>query len=556
MTKMTSRMLGLAAVAVCMLHLAGPALAEEPFFWGGAKCETDADCPQYTVCADYIEECGASLHEWGSDNCGCPDWDSGPGWEEMPCYCHKCDGPNSGPVETGIKLCHMPEVACQSDSDCAPGLTCHKGECRPGGPLFPCDVSDDCDWGWECIDHSWWSVCHDSDAGAPPSGTCCLERVCVPKGWGHPVMGCSGAGGGIAMDVREDPGLGDADTTSSDPGTSKGSGCAVGAAPGSIPWGLVLLALLIMLPVAIPRRRRRVCVMGAVALVLLLGALSGCGSESAEADVNGQDLSIDTSAEEDAADQDLGQDSTAFGTDDVSQPQPGDPEFAAYCQGIVDAFVALYEDLEVPENLMQENPPPVKNGEEFDPNVFFTVLDRLHMEEGWTLDFTYFYNDLGGEPTLVARKTDSSLCQSDPEQPCVSEKFLLHVLVEGTREGWFQLMVLKLMGDQFYREWHGFEGKVILPSHAGLTAWLEGQKKRWSVQGTEDFDEAAMAALKVDPAVDIGDDGVHVNIVYFSRGSGIVRWVADISLEPPYSTAPGGENSHETLFECTWCGVP
>ena len=297
-----------------------------------------------------------------------------------------------------------------------------------------------------------------------------------------------------------------------------------------------------------------VCLVFLSAPVLLL---SGCDSESAEADANGPDVSADTATEKDTAGQDAQPDMAVDGEADAAETPPGDPEFAAYCQGIVDAFRALYEDLELPDNLAQEVPPPEKTGDEFDPNLFFTVLDRLQMEEGWTLDFTYFYaSDMGGEPTLVARTTDSPTCQSDPEEPCMSEKVLLHVLVDGTREGWFQLMVLKLMGDQFYREWHGFEGKVILPSHAGLTAWLEGQKKRWSVQGTEDFDEAAMAALKVDPAVDIGDDGVHVNIVYFSRGSGIVRWVADISLEPPYSTAPGGENSHETLFECTWCGVP
>jgi len=544
--------------AACAILVSGTALAEAPFFWGRAKCETSADCPQYTVCADYVEECGASLYEWGSDNCACPDWDSGPGWEEMPCHCHKCDGANSGPVETGIKLCHMPEVACQSDSDCVePGSACSKGKCYATGHLVSCEVSGDCDWGWECLDHSWWSVCHDSDTGAAPSGTCCLERVCAPNGWGHPVVGCSGGGGGVAMDVREDPGLGNADTTSSDPGTSNGRGCAMGAVPRTIPWGLVLLAFIIMLPVAISSRRRSGRAMGVVALVFLLGSLSGCDSESAEADVSGQEMSLDTAAEEVAAGQDVGTDLAAPDAGDVAAPEPGDPEFAAYCQGIVDSFRALYEDLELPNNLAQEVPPPEKTGEEFDPNQFFTVLDRLLMEEGWTLDFTYFYaSDMGGEPTLVARKMDSPLCQSDPGQPCVSEGFLLHVLVDGTREGWFQLMVLKLMGDQFYREWHGFEGKVILPSQAGLNAWLEEQKKRWSIQDGEDFDEATMAALQVDPVVDVGEEGVHVSIVYFSRGSGVVRWITDISLVPPYSKTPGGESSHETLFECTWCGVP
>lgn len=334
------------------------------------------------------------------------------------------------------------------------------------------------------------------------------------------------------------------------------SGCALASSPQADPLGLVLLALLVMFPAAIPRRRRSRRVASVVALGFLLGFLVGCDSKSGETDESGQDASVDAMAGDDATGLEVESDASLSEETNADKASPGDPEFAAYCQGIVDAFRQLYEDLELPDNLAQENPPPVKTGEEFDPNIFFTVLDRLHMEEGWSLDFTYFYNELGGEPTLVARAAGSPLCQSDPEQPCVSEGFLLHVLVDGTREGWFQLMVLKLMGDQFYREWHGFEGKVILPSQAGLNAWLEEQKKRWSIQDGEDFDEAAMAALQVDPMVDVGEESVHVSIVYFSRGSGVVRWITDISLAPPYSKTPGGENSHETLFECTWCGVP
>ncbi len=562
MTDMTSRFPTLVLAATGAFFFSGMALAEEPFFWGRAKCETDADCPQYTVCADYIEECGASLHEWGSDNCACPDPDNGPGWEEMPCYCHKCDGPNSGPVETGIKLCHMPDVECETDSECTqPGMECykytHRGECGASAQLVSCDDDADCEWGWECIDHSWWSVCYESDAGTPPTGACCLERVCAPSGWGHPVAGCGGGGSGTPVDVTSESGVAEADPSSPNSGSSSSGGCSAGVVPGAASWGLVVLLLLILLPVAIRWQRRRGRTAYVVVLAFLPGLLAGCDSESQQADVGSSDVIVDAMAGDDAAGQSGELDVALSEETNADEASPGDPEFAAYCQGIVDAFRALYEDLELPDNLAQENPPPVKTGDELDPNQFFTVLDRLQMEEGWTLDFTYFYaSDMGGEPTLVARKTDSPLCQSDPEQPCVSEDVMLHVLVDGTQEGWFQLMVLKFMGDQFYREWHGFEGKIILPSKAGLTFWLEGQKKRWSVQDGEDFDEAAMAALEVEPVVDIGADSVYINLVYFSHGAGMVRWIADLETAPPYSYSPKGEHSAETLFECAWCGVP
>ena len=291
--------------------------------------------------------------------------------------------------------------------------------------------------------------------------------------------------------------------------------------------------------------------------VFLLGSLCGCNSQPTAADATGQDLGLGTEARQDPAGRDAGPDPAVPDAGDDAAAGKADSEFAAYCQGIVDAFRALYENLETPENLMQEVPPPLKTGGEFDPNEFLTVLDRLHLEEEWTLDFTYFYaSDMGGEPTLVARPTDSPLCQSDPEQPCVTESVWLHVLVDGTREGWFQLMVLKIMGDQFYREWHGFEAATILPSQAGLTAWLEEEKKHLSPSDYDEFDAAAMAAIEVDPLVEVLDDRVQIGLVYFTRWEGIVRRVRDISVVPPYAVVPGGENSYEVLFECTWCGVP
>ncbi len=864
-----SCLMGLAAA--CPAFFCGAALAEAPSFLGRAKCATDADCPQYDLCGDYVEECGPSLYEWGSDNCHCPDWDNGPGWEEMPCYCHKCDGPNSGPVETGIRLCYRPKVECQLDSDCTePGLVCDKGKCRVTGLLVFCDTSQDCDWGWECIDHSWWrpGTCDNPENGLAENSGCCLDRVCAPKGWGHPVAGCSGGGGGATADVTSESGLAEADPTSTTPGSSSG-GCGVGAATESTTWGLFVLALLALLPavrrrpaaaraglliggaalcmapaarasclweppqhlfvlpadgatdvpvdariwvnagigsqvevtvggVALEAQREslswysfpppdpapgaaceftvRICfdevpepctdygpysftfgtgtapapavptLLGitgipsegneeqpelpaelckyqilsqdcfdqgqslcerfdlaadpGTALYAVLGTKADkvsddylstpdcgaqcmtlapwleveCGRRSTETCREVQAINLagtrsepvllcgeaqitlddgsswhsDCVAQEDApaaADQDVAAPATpdgnggggsgcsatthgpasgplallaalslafalvrqrrlvavvllalgliacdagndvadgtggtdavadATGTEDAAtadsvdgtgtedaaaaETVAGDPEFAAYCQGIVDAFRALYENLELPDNLAQEKPPPHKTGEEFDPNEFFTVLDRLHTEEGWTLDFTYLYAwDMGGETTLVARKTDSPLCQSDPEHPCVTESFLKHVLVDGSREGWFQLQVLRLMGQEFYCDWHGCSGMIILPSHEGLVAWMEGQMKHFAPGEDNGFDEEAIAALAVDPVVEVHDDWVHVDFVWFARGSGIVRSVTDISTAPPYSTVPGGEHTSETLFECTWCGVP
>jgi len=266
------------------------------------------------------------------------------------------------------------------------------------------------------------------------------------------------------------------------------------------------------------------------AVVCLLGSVFAFGCESAEVEI-------------------------ADGHSDAEMVRDvGESEFATYCQDIVDAFHALYKGLGVPGHLEVKTALRWKTGEEFDPNEFFLVLDRLKMEAGWTLDYFYGYEvDVGGAPKLVARTTQSSVCQSDPERPCVWEENVLHhVQVDGTREGWFQLMVLRLMGDQFYRTWHHYEGKEILPSQAGLTAWVEEQSDWYG----DAFDGTALAAIPVTPLIGISEEGVRVEMVYFSTPSGIGRWIADLSLVPPYAPLPGTQSRFETLLECSWCGIP
>jgi len=228
-------------------------------------------------------------------------------------------------------------------------------------------------------------------------------------------------------------------------------------------------------------------------------------------------------------------------------------EFAAYCQGIVDAFRALYEGLEIPERILWKG--EGKNGEEFDPNVFFTVLDRLQMADGWVLDFTYWANDLGGEPTLVARRADTPKCGVVGEQSCVKEDFRGHVLVDGTREGWFQLMVLFQMGQNFYRFWHAGSGRLILPSEVGIEAWIDDQFPGWDKGEQYDQLKADMATIDVHPLVVDHGDLMEISFIVFSFGGGVLRSHGSWAKTPPYNVVSMAEDNGY-LLECYWCPIP
>ncbi len=240
------------------------------------------------------------------------------------------------------------------------------------------------------------------------------------------------------------------------------------------------------------------------------------------------------------------------GADVLELTDPPDP-FLEQAQQWVDDCRALYKDLEVPDSLMQEmNGLPTKTADAFDPNLFFSVLDRLQMEEGWVLDYTYFYAwDVGGEPTLVARDASSPLCLSDPENPCVFEAVEPHLFAEPTKEGLTQVLIFRTMGNQFYQHWHPHTDFRLVFTGAGLERWKKETRDGLFPEATEDFEPQA-ASLQVNAAVVLNTDSLHVKAARVGCNSAPGSLSVLISSEPPYEFSAGPDPSGE-MCECTWC---
>jgi len=184
--------------------------------------------------------------------------------------------------------------------------------------------------------------------------------------------------------------------------------------------------------------------------------------------------------------------------------------------------------------------------EGFDVNEYLDVLTHLSVEEGYTLGYTYYLQkDFGGHPVLHARPMEYSTWAEyiEVEQPDLPEdhSYLDHIRVDGTAEGFFEFVVLQIMGDQFYLYWHsGANDAEIVYNRARL--WEIVNRHLTLPYGAK----LRARTLNVTPAVEIGDDTVVVRVVTFSNWSGFVQRSYTISRDFPHKVL---NLERETLVE-------
>lgn len=112
-----------------------------------------------------------------------------------------------------------------------------------------------------------------------------------------------------------------------------------------------------------------------------------------------------------------------------------------------------------------------KQLEDFNPNMYFSFMKRLRMQEGYVLDYVYYSDGMGGLPVVYARKESDPPFSSYDEFMAAYDKktksessynslithgsdYLEKVVVDGTAESYFEFLTLAWLGDQFKLEWH------------------------------------------------------------------------------------------------------
>jgi hypothetical protein len=209
-------------------------------------------------------------------------------------------------------------------------------------------------------------------------------------------------------------------------------------------------------------------------------------------------------------------------------PTPGDRLDANKCQATVDAMVLIRSGY---KRLVDYNRDTPMSEGMFDVNKYFSVLDHLAMEPGYQLDYLYHSDGHGGHPYVYARKVDEAPFSSfDALGEARRNHRLGHILVDGTGEGFFQFVLLRRMGGQFYRFWHaGYYDHTIVCNPAGLQR-IFGSSDSTAIPGVR----AAARELDATPAVTFEEGSVTVRTVYFTNWGGFVEEINEISRNPPH----------------------
>ncbi len=222
-------------------------------------------------------------------------------------------------------------------------------------------------------------------------------------------------------------------------------------------------------------------------------------------------------------------------------------------QKIVDAFVDLqpHADLEQELDLMRGE--SVRN--KFDVNKYFTVLSKLRPDSGHVLDWVYFNRRIGGLPVLYAREINACPFMSFDKYAFLSTNslpievsstsqiwehirfgYIEKLRVEDSPNGYFQLIILRLLGDRFHLFWHEYYNETFLVcSRSAWESLLQKEKKRGNPYKPPPLDFIT-AAHKLDfmPKVHMKSEQVEVNVITYQPFAGINQHSFTISRQYPH----------------------
>jgi len=216
----------------------------------------------------------------------------------------------------------------------------------------------------------------------------------------------------------------------------------------------------------------------------------------------------------------------------MTDMKPSKEAIAASRQRVVDALRALVGDMRVAKKSDEEK---IARGEGFDPNVYFTALDRLSLEPGYRLDYTYSANEV---PSMYARRVGPTRSSTwfetftSPDEITSAEGMLAldhgnygytrHIHVTDDEDGFFQFVVLLEMGGQFHLYWHAlYHDETIVCTLDALRAVLREPDDLGKPLPTSLADRARHIDLA--PVTTMGPDSVLVQVAEFSKWGGLSR---------------------------------
>jgi hypothetical protein len=212
------------------------------------------------------------------------------------------------------------------------------------------------------------------------------------------------------------------------------------------------------------------------------------------------------------------------------------------CAEIVSGMIAI-QPTDIPDQFMETG---IKQGDEFDANDYFTVLDHISMQDGYVLDYVYPVDFLGSFPYLYARPADQPPYASTADVPegVELENFRDHLKVEDVAQGYFEYAVMDIMAGQFYLVWHANYNDTEIVCNAEAAAAIVDRINSQDFGMKMDFEQQAQvrAMKNIEPLVKLTEDSTIVEVVVFSKWGGFFKRTDTISRSFPHATEVKEEN--------------
>jgi hypothetical protein len=191
---------------------------------------------------------------------------------------------------------------------------------------------------------------------------------------------------------------------------------------------------------------------------------------------------------------------------------------------------------------------------DFDPNRFFTALRHLRMEPGSVLDYGYVC-DRGASGEIYAGKPQLFAAKAIPRStgnpstirssPAPDADVFQHVQTDGTAEGFVELAILRIMGNEFYVFWHAIPGSDVVP--------VCGEKTLRNLLTPLGVGWVRMHGLRAQPVIDMNQESVTVSLLTFSDWQGVSRRTFVFRRDVPHTLL--GESRRCILFHDRYVGV-
>lgn len=204
------------------------------------------------------------------------------------------------------------------------------------------------------------------------------------------------------------------------------------------------------------------------------------------------------------------------------------------CADLV-ASVAELQTGDIPEHLFDT---ARKDGSEFDANQYFNVLTHLSMQEGYTLDYVYQNDGMGGYPLLFPRPADLAPYTSieDVPETLRSSDFRDYLVVEDTEQGYFEYVVMDIMARQFYLYWHANYNDSEIVCNRSEVNDIVARFSSGDFGYAMDLGQQTKArTLKnIEPTVNLTGDVAKVQFITFTKWGGFYRETYTIRREFPH----------------------